>query len=139
MGFDMAKIVSIPELKNFINDKKNSELQELRSLGLAPENIKSLIIGMDTEKAAKDPIGFQANPEVIIFAKMKSAVDTKSIISKAREDNVEITQENFAGYTVSKMKKDDKNMSMAKLADDTSGYRWSKYGKECNYSKDSKK
>ncbi|MCM8532883.1 MAG: hypothetical protein NE330_17070 [Lentisphaeraceae bacterium] len=117
MGFNIEKIVTIPALKEVLKDENNKELKEMRSFGLAPEEMSSILIGMNSEAAAANPTEFDKDPEVIIIAKMKTPVDTKKIIEGAKKEKVEIKEVSYKKTPVTLMKKDGKTMAMTKLGD----------------------
>lgn len=115
IGLDIDNVMKASELKELLTDKNNTDLKELKSLGISPENINSVLIGIDSNKAAADPVAFQKNPDILAIIKMKSAVNLSHIIARARQENITITEENFNGKAIKTLSKKDKDMTIAEL------------------------
>jgi hypothetical protein len=119
MGLNVAKITKIPAFQAILNDTSNTDLNELKSYGLSPDNISSVLIGMDTNKAATDPINFEKNPDVIIIATMNNVIDISKILESAKKEKVTIKSVNYKGVPVTLMTKEGKTMALTSLGEKT--------------------
>ena len=113
IGINMTKILTVPQIKAILADKENPNIKELYSLGMGPEDVESVIIGMDSEKLAADPNTNE--PPVIAVSTLKSGISIEKIIEAAKNDKVEVTEKAFKEAQVFLMKKDGKTMAMTKL------------------------
>ncbi|MCH2206846.1 MAG: hypothetical protein MK132_13390 [Lentisphaerales bacterium] len=115
IGLDIDNIMKVPELKELLTDKNNDDLKELKSLGLSPENIISVLIGIDGNKAAADPEAFQKNPDILALIKLKSSINLTHIVNRARQENIAITKEFFNGIALKTLSKNNKKMTISEL------------------------
>ena len=115
IGIDMKGILSIPAFSTILNSSGNKELNQLDDLGLRPQDINSVVIGLNTEKLASDPMSFEKQPELISISTVKDGITFDKLINAAKEKKVKTEVKTVSGVRTVDLHKDGKVFVMAEI------------------------
>jgi len=115
----MKSILAIPAIKTVLNSSDNKELQQLDDLGLKPQDIDSVIIGLNSEKLSSDPMAFEKQPDLISISNVKDGITFDKLVAAAKEQKVKTEVKTVSGVRTVNLEKDGKVFVMAELAPKT--------------------
>ena len=119
IGIDMKSLLAIKEIDAYMKSSENDQLKQMNELGLKPQDIESVIIGLNSEKLASDPMSFEKEPELISISHVKDGVTFDRLIEAAKGSKVETKIETIDGTKAAILTKDGKEFVMVELAEKT--------------------
>lgn len=117
IGIDMKAVFENPVLNALMQSSQSDEMKQMKELGLTPQDVESVIIGLNSEAIASDPMAFEKQPELISISKVKEGITLAKLLEAAKANKVESKEEMIDGVKSIIMKKDGKEFVMAELAD----------------------
>ena len=114
IGIDMKSLLAIPAL-NAIMQSDQKELQQMSELGIRPQDIQSVIIGLNSNALASDPLAFEKQPELISISHVKEGITLEKLVKAAEENKVQAKRQEVDGVNVVLLNKDGKEFVMAQL------------------------
>ena len=117
IGMDMKSLLAIPVLNAFLQTSDSKEIKQMNELGLKPQDVNSVIIGLNSQALANDPLAFEKQPELISLSIVKKGITLEKLIAAAKENKV-VTQElDIEGTKAVILNKDGKQFAMAQISD----------------------
>lgn len=119
IGIDMKAVLAIPAIQAALTSGENKELKQLDDLGLKPQDIDSVIIGLNTEKLASDVMAFEKQPDLISISNVKEGITFDKLVTAAEKEKVKTAVKTVSGVRTVELNKDGKVFVMAELSPKT--------------------
>ena len=117
IGMDMKGLLAIPALNAFLQTSDSKEIQQMNELGLKPQDVNSVIIGLNSQALANDPLAFEKQPELISLSVVKEGITLEKLIEAAKKNKVEAKEEEIDGVKSVLLTKDGKTFVMSQISD----------------------
>lgn len=117
IGMDMKSLMAIPAVNAFLMASDSKEVKQMNELGLRPQDVNSVLIGLNSQALASDPLAFQQQPELISLSVVKEGITLEKLIKAAQENKVSAKEEEIDGIKSVLLEKDGKKFVMAQLTD----------------------
>lgn len=117
IGMDMKSLMAIPAINAFLMASDSKEVKQMNELGLRPQDVDSVLIGLNSQVLASDPLAFQEQPELISLSIVKEGITLDKLIKAAQENKVVTKEEMIDGIQSVILEKDGKKFVMAQLSD----------------------
>jgi hypothetical protein len=115
---DISKALASPLLKPFLTDKTHPLVMDLASIGIIPEKINHIVIGIDTSKVAINEKALNLlKTEAIAVTTMKKPFNIKMAIEAAKMANIYVSESVIKGMPVINIKKNSILLAFTQLSD----------------------